>query len=82
LVVLLDEPSSGMDPGAWRMMWDAIVRATQHYSSSGSSSGSGGAEPVGLLLTTHYIDEAEALCERLAIMDKGRLVCLGSSQHL
>ncbi|MEW5315796.1 MAG: hypothetical protein WDW38_007201 [Sanguina aurantia] len=73
--VLLDEPSSGMDPGARRLMWEAILRATQPGPATG---------PLGIamLLTTHYMEECEALCERVGIMNKGRLVCLGSPQHL
>ena len=66
-VLLLDEPSSGMCPLGRRMMWDTVERA---------------AEGLTVLLTTHAMDECEALCERVGMMAGGRLRCLGSSQHL
>jgi len=66
-VIFLDEPSTGMDPGAKRFMWD-LIAATN----SGRS----------LILTTHSLEEAEALCHRIGIMVSGRLKCLGSAQHL
>ncbi|KAK7101994.1 phospholipid-transporting ATPase ABCA3-like [Littorina saxatilis] len=66
--ILLDEPSSGMDPGARRQLWNVLsaVRA------SGRT----------LVLTSHSMEECEALCTRIAIMVNGRFVCLGSTQHL
>ncbi|XP_016056951.1 PREDICTED: ATP-binding cassette sub-family A member 8-like [Miniopterus natalensis] len=68
-VVLLDEPSTGMDPEGQQQMWQAI-RAT--FKNTGR----------GALLTTHYMAEAEAVCDRVAIMVSGRLRCIGSIQHL
>ncbi|XP_045038372.2 ATP-binding cassette sub-family A member 9 isoform X2 [Desmodus rotundus] len=68
-VVLLDEPSTGMDPEGQQQMWQAI-RATIRNTERGA------------LLTTHYMAEAEALCDRVAIMVSGRLRCIGSIQHL
>eukprot|EP00850_Spirogloea_muscicola_P018780 SM000176S03111 [mRNA] locus=s176:35560:47252:+ [translate_table: standard] len=68
-VVFLDEPSSGMDPGARRSMWDIITAA---------AIGRG----VCVVLTTHSMEECEALCSRVGLMAAGRLVCLGSVQHL
>ncbi|ELK12427.1 ATP-binding cassette sub-family A member 8 [Pteropus alecto] len=68
-VVLLDEPSTGMDPEGQQRMWQAI-RAT--FKNTGR----------GALLTTHYMSEAEAVCDRVAIMVSGRLRCIGSIQHL
>ncbi|XP_036925868.1 ABC-type organic anion transporter ABCA8 isoform X2 [Sturnira hondurensis] len=68
-VVLLDEPSTGMDPEGQQQMWQAIrtiVKNTER----------------GVLLTTHYMAEAEAVCDRVAIMVSGRLRCIGSIQHL
>ncbi|CAG7823740.1 unnamed protein product [Allacma fusca] len=67
-VILLDEPTAGMDPISTRHVWNAIsmVRDT------GKS----------ILLTSHNMEECEALCSTLAIMVKGRLKCLGSPQHL
>nr|XP_018668972.1 ATP-binding cassette sub-family A member 3-like isoform X3 [Ciona intestinalis] len=67
-VVLLDEPSTGMDPGAKRMLWDAIAAVR----SSGCS----------IVITSHSMEECEALCTRLAIMVNGKLRCLGGPQHL
>ncbi|XP_075415798.1 ATP-binding cassette sub-family A member 10 [Tenrec ecaudatus] len=68
-VMLLDEPSTGMDPEGQQQMWQAIrstVRNTER----------------GALLSTHYMAEAEAVCDRVAIMVSGRLRCIGSIQHL
>jgi ABC-type multidrug transport system ATPase subunit len=66
-VVILDEPSAGMDPDAKRKLWNSI-EAIKHERS--------------VILTTHGMDECEALCDRLAIMVSGKLQCLGSIQHL
>ncbi|XP_041361874.1 cholesterol transporter ABCA5-like [Gigantopelta aegis] len=68
-VVLLDEPSTGMDPQSKRFLWDTI-------SSSFKSS------ERGAILTTHYMEEADALCSRVAILVNGHIKCLGSTQHL
>nr|XP_019588401.1 PREDICTED: ATP-binding cassette sub-family A member 9 isoform X2 [Rhinolophus sinicus]XP_019588402.1 PREDICTED: ATP-binding cassette sub-family A member 9 isoform X2 [Rhinolophus sinicus]XP_019588403.1 PREDICTED: ATP-binding cassette sub-family A member 9 isoform X2 [Rhinolophus sinicus] len=68
-VVLLDEPSTGMDPEGQQQMWQAI-QATFRNTERGA------------LLTTHYMAEAEAVCDRVAIMVSGRLRCIGSIQHL
>ncbi len=70
----------GMDPGARRAMWDAILRATKPHQQQGAQQQP--QPPVSLVLTTHYMDEAEALCERVGIMKAGRLVCLGAPQEL
>lgn len=67
--MLLDEPSTGMDPEGQQQMWQAI-RATFKNTERGA------------LLTTHYMAEAEAVCDRVAIMVSGRLRCIGSVQHL
>merc|ERR1712129_62923 len=66
-VVFLDEPSTGMDPMARRHMWE-FIRETM----SGRC----------VVLTTHSMEECEALCHRLGIMVKGQLRCLGTPQHL
>lgn len=68
-MVLLDEPSTGMDPEGQQQMWQAI-RATFTNTERGA------------LLTTHYMAEAEAVCDRVAIMVSGKLRCIGSIQHL
>jgi len=68
-LVFLDEPSSGMDPFARREMWKVIQTTAQTLGSS-------------VILTTHFMEEADALCSRIGIMVNGRLACLGSSQHL
>lgn len=67
-LVFLDEPSTGMDPQARRNMWD-IIRAI-------------GAQNRTIVLTTHSMEEAEHLCDEVAIMDKGRLIAQGSPQSL
>src|SRR5262249_50771034 len=67
-ILFLDEPTTGLDPQSRRQLWD-IIRNFQH---------SGGT----VLLTTHYMDEAERLCDRLAIVDYGRIIAEGSPAEL
>jgi ABC-2 type transport system ATP-binding protein len=67
-VLFLDEPTTGLDPQSRRQLWD-IVRAFQ---------GDGGT----VLLTTHYMDEAERLCDRLAIVDHGQVIAEGTPEEL
>jgi lipooligosaccharide transport system ATP-binding protein len=67
-VLLLDEPTTGLDPQARHLVWDRLFRLKR-----------GGAT---LILTTHYMDEAEQLCDRLVVMDKGRIVAEGSPREL
>lgn len=67
-VVLMDEPSTGMDPRSKRFLWDTILASFQ---------GTRGA-----ILTTHAMEEADALCSRVGIMVKGELKCIGPTQHL
>ena len=69
-IVFLDEPSTGMDPKARRFMWDVISRiATKRKRSS-------------IILTTHSMEEAEALSTKIAIMVEGVIKCIGSIQHI
>nr|XP_015211991.1 PREDICTED: ATP-binding cassette sub-family A member 5 isoform X1 [Lepisosteus oculatus] len=68
-IVLLDEPSIGMDPKSKQRMWRAIRTAFKN-------------RQRGAILTTHYMEEAEAVCDRVAIMVSGQLRCIGSIQHL
>ena len=67
-LLLLDEPTTGLDPQARHLLWDKLFRLKQ--------------EGVTLVLTTHYMDEAEQLCDRLVVMDKGRIVAEGSPLSL
>ncbi|XP_051015238.1 ATP-binding cassette sub-family A member 6-like [Acomys russatus] len=67
-VLILDEPSAGIDVSGKQQMWEAIQMAVK--------------EKTAVLLTTHDLTEAEALCDRVAIMVSGRLRCIGSIQHL
>jgi len=67
-LLLLDEPTTGLDPQARHVVWDRLLRLKQ----SG----------VTLVLTTHYMDEAEQLCDRLVVMDHGRIVAEGSPWQL
>ena len=67
-LILLDEPTSGLDPQARHLIWDRLYRLKR----SGAT----------LLLTTHYMDEAEQLCDRIIVMDKGRIVAEGSPRQL
>ncbi|NXI06362.1 ABCA9 protein, partial [Pachycephala philippinensis] len=68
-VLLLDEPSTGMDPNGQRRVWKAIRDALKTKES-------------GAILTTHYMEEADAVCDRVAILVAGQLRCLGSIQYL
>ena len=67
-LLLLDEPTTGLDPQARHVLWDRLYRLKQRG--------------VTLVLTTHYMDEAEQLCDRLVVMDRGRIVAEGSPQAL
>ena len=67
-VLLLDEPTMGLDPQARHLLWDRLYRLKQRG--------------VTLVLTTHYMDEAEQLCDRLVVMDKARIVAAGSPRSL
>ncbi|WP_425059981.1 Linearmycin resistance ATP-binding protein LnrL [Sporomusa carbonis] len=67
-VLFLDEPTVGLDPQVRRRLWD-LVRKLNH-------------DGITVLLTTHYIEEAENLCKRVAIMDKGKLIALNSPSAL
>ena len=67
-LVILDEPTTGLDPQARHLLWDRLYRLKR--------------EGVALVITTHYMDEAEQLCDRLVVMDSGRIAALGSPQEL
>jgi lipooligosaccharide transport system ATP-binding protein len=67
-LLLLDEPTTGLDPQARHVVWDRLFRLKQ--------------QGVTLVLTTHYMDEAEQLCDRLVIMDRGRIAEEGSPLEL
>src|SRR5690606_6535472 len=67
-ILLLDEPTTGLDPQARNVLWDRLFRLKR--------------EGVTLVLTTHYMDEAEQLCDRLVVMDHGRIVAEGSPRSL
>jgi lipooligosaccharide transport system ATP-binding protein len=67
-LLLLDEPTTGLDPQARHLLWDRLYRLKQ--------------QGVTLILTTHYMDEAEQLCDRLVVMDKARIVAEGSPRAL
>jgi len=67
-LILLDEPTTGLDPQARHLIWERLYRLKK--------------DGATLLLTTHYMDEAEQLCDRLIVMDKGRIVAEGSPREL
>ena len=67
-LLLLDEPTTGLDPQARHLIWDRLYRLKKQGTT--------------LLLTTHYMDEAEQLCDRLIVMDKGRIVAQGAPHEL
>src|SRR5208283_3309052 len=67
-LLILDEPTTGLDPQARHLLWDRLYRLK--------------AQGVTLVLTTHYMDEAEQLCDRLVVMDRGRIAAEGSPRQL
>jgi lipooligosaccharide transport system ATP-binding protein len=67
-ILLLDEPTTGLDPQARHLVWERLFRLKQ--------------QGVTLVLTTHYMDEAEQLCDRLVVMDAGKIVAEGSPRAL
>jgi lipooligosaccharide transport system ATP-binding protein len=66
--MFMDEPTTGLDPQARHLIWERLRRLTQ--------------EGKTLVLTTHHMEEAERLCHRLAIMDRGRLIAVGTPREL
>jgi len=67
-IIFLDEPTTGLDPQARRTLWDIILRLKEKGKS--------------IMLTTHYMDEAHVLCDRIAIMDQGQLIALDTPSEL
>ena len=67
-VLFLDEPTTGLDPQARRNLWELIKEIRD--------------EGITIVLTTHYMDEAELLCDRLAIMDNGKIITIDTPKHL
>jgi lipooligosaccharide transport system ATP-binding protein len=67
-LLLLDEPTTGLDPQARHLVWDRLYRLKR--------------QGVTIVLTTHYMDEAEQLCDRLVVMDKAKIVAFGSPRSL
>src|SRR5438128_11599218 len=67
-VLFLDEPTTGLDPQSRRQLWDVVIG----FKSRGRT----------VLLTTHYMDEAERLCDRVAVVDKGKVIAQGTPQEL
>ncbi|HEX2194016.1 MAG TPA: ABC transporter ATP-binding protein [Candidatus Limnocylindria bacterium] len=67
-LIILDEPTTGLDPQARHLVWERLYRLKQRGAT--------------LIITTHYMDEAEQLCDRLVVMDKARIVAQGSPRDL
>jgi lipooligosaccharide transport system ATP-binding protein len=67
-ILMLDEPTTGLDPQARHVLWDRLFRLKE--------------QGVTLVITTHYMDEAEQLCDRLVVMDKGKIMAEGSPAQL
>jgi lipooligosaccharide transport system ATP-binding protein len=67
-LLILDEPTTGLDPQARHLLWDRLYRLKQ--------------EGVTLIITTHYMDEAEQLCDRLVVMDRGKIAAQGTPREL
>jgi ABC-2 type transport system ATP-binding protein len=68
-LLFLDEPTTGLDPQARAAIWEYLVNLHKE-------------EEITLVITTHYMDEAEGLCDRLAIVDRGKVVALGTPREL
>ena len=67
-LIILDEPTTGLDPQARHLLWDRLYRLKQRGAT--------------LIITTHYMDEAEQLCDRLVVMDQGKIAAEGSPRQL
>jgi lipooligosaccharide transport system ATP-binding protein len=67
-ILMLDEPTTGLDPQARHVLWDRLFRLKE--------------QGVTLVITTHYMDEAEQLCDRLIVMDKGKIMAEGAPAQL
>lgn len=67
-VFFLDEPTTGLDPQARRNLWDLIEKVRQ--------------KGISVIMTTHYMDEAEILCDRIAIMDNGKIIAIDTPRNL
>jgi len=67
-VIFLDEPTTGLDPQARRNLWDLVKKIRS--------------EGTTVIITTHYMDEAEQLCDRIAIMDEGKVIALASPDKM
>ncbi|HNW76393.1 MAG TPA: ABC transporter ATP-binding protein [Bacteroidales bacterium] len=68
-ILLLDEPTTGLDPTARREIWDILLKLKE-------------TEGTSMILTTHYMEEAEVLCDHIVIMDHGTVLCKGSLEEL
>lgn len=68
-VLLLDEPTMGLDPSARKDIWEQIKKINKNNSTT-------------ILLNTHYLEEADELCDRIAILDKGKIVAIGTPEEL
>ena len=69
MVIFMDEPTIGLDVGTRRMLWDIVTAIHREFG-------------VTVLLTTHYIEEADALCDRIAIIDQGKIIADGTPAEL
>src|SRR5918994_2133071 len=68
-VIFLDEPTLGLDPNSRKSMWDYIKKLVQE-------------EKITIILTTHYMEEADTLCDRIGIIDRGKIIALGTPSRL
>jgi ABC-2 type transport system ATP-binding protein len=68
-IIFMDEPTIGLDPGTRRMLWELITGVNREYG-------------ITIFLTSHYIEEADALCDKVAIMDQGKFVAMGTPTEL
>jgi ABC-2 type transport system ATP-binding protein len=67
-VFFLDEPTTGLDPQARRHLWDLIEKVRD--------------KGISVIMTTHYMDEAEILCDRIAVMDNGKIIAIDTPKNL
>ncbi|KAI3661090.1 hypothetical protein MP638_000427 [Amoeboaphelidium occidentale] len=73
-LLIMDEPSTGLDPLTKRKVWEIFTKTRERRVAEGN--------PMTVILTTHYMEEADSMCDRIGIMASGRMLCLGTSEYL
>ena len=79
-IIFLDEPTTGLDPESKRALWEVLLNIKQNWmQNSGSNKNK---KHFGMILTTHSMEEADVLCDRIGIVARGRLQCVGAQEEL